>query len=141
MVRYCVNCGRVATQEHHIVPIVLGGRDIPSNRAPLCDECHGLIHRVTFGAGNISHSELIKRGIARKREAIKNGEIYVGRSRRKKGADILGRPRLTFNDIPEEIIKAYTNKDFKTISALARHFSKSRTTIYRYIEIIEKETV
>jgi hypothetical protein len=140
MVRYCVNCGQVATQEHHIVPIVLGGRDIPSNRAPLCDECHGLIHGITFGAGHVSHSELIKRGIARKREAIKNGETYVGRSRRKT-ADFLGRPRLTLKDIPEEIIVAYTNKEFKTITALAKHFSKSRTAIYRYIKIIEKETV
>ena len=140
MVRYCVNCGRVATQEHHIVPIILGGRDIPSNRAPLCDECHGLIHSVTFGAGDISHSELVKRGIAKKKEAIKNGEVYVNRSHRK-SSDTFGRPRLAFKDIPEEIVKAYTNKEFKTITALAKHFSKSRTTIYDYIKIIEKETV
>ena len=140
MIRYCVNCGRVATQEHHIVPISLGGRDIPSNRAPLCDECHGLIHGITFGDGNMSHGELVKRGMARKREAIKNGEVYAGRTRRK-NSDTLGRPRLTFKDIPEEIVKAYTNKEFKTITALAKHFSKSRTAIYRYIKIIEKETV
>lgn len=41
----CVNCGSGDEVEfHHIVPIALGGRDIPSNVAPLCYTCHKAAH-------------------------------------------------------------------------------------------------
>lgn len=29
---------------HHIIPLSWGGEDIPSNRMPLCDRCHAIIH-------------------------------------------------------------------------------------------------
>lgn len=41
----CVNCGSGDEVEfHHIVPIALGGRDIPSNVVPLCYTCHKAAH-------------------------------------------------------------------------------------------------
>ena len=59
-----MNCG--ATRHltyHHIVPVILGGNEVPSNIAVLCDSCHSLIH---YGkAGEISHGELVKAGIKR----------------------------------------------------------------------------
>lgn len=40
----CSNCDNAATCYHHIVPKALGGTDRPTNLAPLCDACHGLVH-------------------------------------------------------------------------------------------------
>ena len=41
----CCNCGTDVGDKieyHHIVPLEHGGRDIPSNIAPLCYDCHSL---------------------------------------------------------------------------------------------------
>ena len=43
----CCNCGKECGSEieyHHIVPLERGGLDIESNLAPLCYECHTLVH-------------------------------------------------------------------------------------------------
>ena len=133
----CINCGKPATCEHHVVPLVLGGFDIPSNKVPLCDECHGLIHGVNFCKGGISHSELVKRGIQRKKDAIAKGEKYLGR-KQSKHSDIIGRPTLKKENIPQTFITVYTSQNYGTISNLAKQLNMSRTTVYRYIAILEK---
>lgn len=43
----CCNCGKECGNEiqyHHIVPLERGGKDIESNLAPLCYECHTVCH-------------------------------------------------------------------------------------------------
>lgn len=43
----CCNCGRECGGEieyHHVVPLESGGNDIESNLAPLCYECHSMVH-------------------------------------------------------------------------------------------------
>lgn len=43
----CCNCGKECGSEiiyHHIVPLERGGKDIESNLAPLCYECHTICH-------------------------------------------------------------------------------------------------
>ena len=43
----CCNCGKECGSDieyHHIVPLERGGLDIESNLAPLCYECHTLVH-------------------------------------------------------------------------------------------------
>lgn len=43
----CCNCGKECGAEieyHHVVPLERGGKDILSNLAPLCYECHSLCH-------------------------------------------------------------------------------------------------
>lgn len=135
MRKFCINCGELATCEHHIVPLSLGGRDIPSNKASLCDKCHSLIHGVTFCKGGMSHGELVKAGQQRKREAIAKGEKYQGR-RKRKGFDFIGRPKTTKLDIPEDFQEIYFAKDYKSISELARKLKMSRTTVYKYIELL-----
>lgn len=131
----CINCGKPATCEHHIVPLVLGGRDIPSNRAPLCDECHGKIHGVEFSVGGMSHSDLIKQGIQRKRKALEQGEVYVARSGRKTNS-LGGRPILTYEAIPEAFMIIYKSVTYTSITDLARKASMSRTTVYKYLNLI-----
>ena len=43
----CCNCGKECGKEieyHHVVPLERGGLDVRSNLAPLCYECHTLVH-------------------------------------------------------------------------------------------------
>lgn len=43
----CCNCGRECMEQieyHHVVPLERGGKDILSNLAPVCYECHSIIH-------------------------------------------------------------------------------------------------
>lgn len=43
----CCNCGKECGKEieyHHIIPLERGGKDIISNLAPVCYECHTKIH-------------------------------------------------------------------------------------------------
>lgn len=131
----CINCGAPATCEHHIVPLTLGGRDIPSNRAPLCDLCHGLIHGVEFETGGMSHSELIKAGQQRKREAEANGKQY--KSRRGISKNPIGRPATTKKDIPKSFVRIYKKGQYKTVTELARITCLSRTTVTKYIELLK----
>lgn len=66
---YCINCGKEATQQHHVVPNVLGGNNA-SNLVWLCDECHGKVHNVEFNDGQLSHSELTKIGIEKAKKEL-----------------------------------------------------------------------
>lgn len=43
----CCNCGKECgnrIEYHHVVPLERGGKDIESNLAPLCYECHTVVH-------------------------------------------------------------------------------------------------
>lgn len=43
----CCNCGKECGNEieyHHVIPLERGGKDVLSNLAPVCYECHSLIH-------------------------------------------------------------------------------------------------
>ena len=60
----CCNCGGEAVHRHHIVPRVLGGNDIDSNLADLCEVCHGLVHDMNFIKSRELQAEGIKRAKA-----------------------------------------------------------------------------
>lgn len=70
----CVNCG--ATKDlnyHHIVPVVCGGNEVPSNIAVLCGKCHDAVHYTN--TGSISHSQAAREGIQRaKANGVKFGK-------------------------------------------------------------------
>ena len=74
---YCINCGKEATQLHHVVPQVLGGNNV-DNCVWLCDECHGKIHNIEFTNNQLSHSDLTKLGIekAKHEESEKLISLY-----------------------------------------------------------------
>lgn len=43
----CCNCGKDCGEQieyHHVIPLERGGKDILSNLAPVCYECHSMIH-------------------------------------------------------------------------------------------------
>lgn len=118
----CANCGTDCGQEiifHHIIPLVIGGQDVITNIVPLCSTCHDLLHSVSKD-NTISHSELIKKGIQQARE---------------QGVQI-GRPKLT--QAPEwfitDVFPLY--QQGITIMELSKKFSMSRTTIYKYLKML-----
>ncbi len=43
---YCFCCHNYETTIHHIIPLSLGGLDIPENRIALCKSCHRTIHDI-----------------------------------------------------------------------------------------------
>lgn len=51
---FCVRClsmgvHRTYTVIDHIVPLGLGGKELPANRRPLCDPCHDIVTAEQFG--------------------------------------------------------------------------------------------
>ena len=70
----CMNCGATHDlQYHHIVPVICGGNEIPSNVAVLCSDCHSKVH---YGKGGvINHGDAVKKGQQR---AKANG-VRLGR--------------------------------------------------------------
>lgn len=118
----CINCGKKATHYHHVVPKVLGGNDT-TNVVPLCDNCHSLIHNISYSNGIISHSELTKIGL----QKAKNNGKKLGQS---KGAKLITKKSIE----AKNIIKKY-NIDFdgemsdKETIKLA---NISRNSFYKY---------
>ena len=80
----CYNCGAIKDlQYHHIVPVIYGGNDVPSNIAVLCGNCHSNVH---FGKGTtINHSDCVRRGQA----AAKARGVKIGRKPRQNIGDAL----------------------------------------------------
>ncbi len=57
---YCERCHTSkSTCVHHILPVVMGGKEQEDNYMSLCDTCHSIIHRET----EYSRSFLTKEGI------------------------------------------------------------------------------
>ena len=124
----CVNCGKNELDEinyHHIIPLSLGGNDIESNIVPLCSKCHDLLHFGQNDNGSFSHSQLIKSGIEKAKLQGKQ----------------IGRHTVTIENIPQTFKNYYysflKNKD-KSITKASQELNLSRTTIYKYINILEK---
>lgn len=114
----CINCGKEATQLHHVVPRELGGNDT-TNCVWLCDKCHALIHGIELKNHQLNHTELTKLGIARAKE---------------RGVAI-GRPRI-FNDNKLQQLKEMKNNGISNSEA-ARRFNCGIATISRALQIID----
>ena len=127
---YCVNCGKRATHRHHIVPKSLGGTDKFSNLAYLCDECHGKIHGIEYGNGQLSHSELTRIGLQKakasgKRVGTQKGEKFSTKKSVQGKQDILKYSK-DFNGTLSDI-------DVMKLTGL------SRNTYYKYKRELKEE--
>lgn len=77
----CANCGsNLEIRLHHIIPLSLGGNDVPTNIVPLCDECHSLIHLGVKLGKNIK----AKKSCGRKVH-IKDGYLSISQLAEKYG--------------------------------------------------------
>jgi hypothetical protein len=55
----CFECGNSATEKHHIIPKVMGGK----KTIPLCTSCHMKVHGLSITRKTDNHIENIKKGI------------------------------------------------------------------------------
>lgn len=74
---YCINCGKEATELHHVVPLAIGGNDVESNKVWLCSKCHTLIHGMNEERRGTHWRELQRAGI----EKAKLEGKYKGRKK------------------------------------------------------------
>lgn len=62
---HCVMCGELeGIEQHHVVPVSLGGLDVDENKLSLCGICHGIHHSMRRDA---NHSSLVKKALQRKK--------------------------------------------------------------------------
>lgn len=104
----CCNCGTTEhLVYHHIIPVEVGGRDIASNIAVVCADCHSLVH---FGRkGVLVHGELIKEGIAKaKAKGHKNGRKPADYE---KVMRLIAEHSTQFNDIYDPNYELYTEHE------------------------------
>lgn len=126
----CCNCGKECNNNiiyHHVVPIILGGKDIITNIVPICTECHSIIHHGSKKNQSIDHSVLIKEGIKRAKE----NNVHVGRR------------QIVLEDIPQDFFKYYKliqNNEI-TKKEAAYRLNLSRNTLYKYIKIYEQTLI
>lgn len=125
----CINCGAEASHWHHVVPKSLGGRE-GTNKVPLCDRCHGLIHSVSYSSGQMSHSQLTKIGMEK---AKKEGK-QIGLA---KGTKLTTKKSI----LAKEIIRKY-NRDFEgelTDKETIEKANINRKTFYKYKKELRME--
>ena len=81
---FCALCGKKEKlHHHHVQPRVLGGGDEPENILTLCEEHHGMIHKMQDENGKSrglyrDHQELVKAGVKKAKErGVKFGRKRV----------------------------------------------------------------
>lgn len=129
----CCNCQEECNNEivfHHIVPLTYGGKDVITNIAPLCSNCHNKIHTITDNKNRISHSKLTKIGLERARAEGKQ----IGQ---KKGAKLNVKKKLPAKKIIYKNSKYFLgNLDNKQCIKLA---NIAPNTYYKYKKEMEQE--
>jgi len=97
--KYCVVCGiGEELQNHHFIPISLGGKDEDNNILTLCNLHHNFIHKME---AKLNHNQIIK---DQKQKRIKEG-LYIGGD-------------LPFGYKKEKVIGIYHPRKYGKISCL-----------------------
>ena len=125
----CINCGKPGTQKHHVVPKELGGND-GTNCVWLCDKCHGLIHNITYGKKQLSHSELTKMGQKKARER----GVHIGAI---KGAKLHSKKEDLARELMPKHLKCFGGT--MTDIEFMREFHFANNTFYKYKKKISLE--
>lgn len=120
-IKKCINCGAQASEEHHVIPLALGGNDIDSNKVWLCSSCHALLHNMN----------LKKRG-----EDWKNLQ-KIGIEKAKKEGKYKGRKKIVYNN--EEFLNMVEEwkQNKRTAKSIYEYFGFSSQTFYRRIHELE----
>lgn len=121
---FCINCGSFATEQHHIVPLAIGGNDVDTNKVWLCSKCHALIHGTDIEKRGTYWKNLQRAGINRaKQQGIK-----------------FGRPTTKKPENWNNVIIQLKNKEITAIKAMElTHTTKS--TFYKYFNQWSEEVI
>lgn len=113
----CVNCGKEANEQHHIVPLSLGGNDISTNLVWLCSEYHGKIHQ--WGES--------RRGTPQWKELQKIG------IEKAKAEGRMGRPRIKLPENFPDIVKRWRAGEITAVAAM-KEAGMTNATFYRKVK-------
>ena len=114
----CINCGKEAKEQHHIIPLSLGGNDIETNKVWLCSECHAIVHGFNKERRGTHWKELQAAGIA---AAKKKGEVKFGR------------PKVEKPNNWDEVIKRWEAGEIKAVEAM-EELGLKKATFYRKLK-------
>ena len=117
----CCNCSQTADQVHHIVPLSRGGRDVLSNVASLCADCHGQVHGMELRVQSRLAIERIRASVAHRRSI---------------GADLGGR-RRSYSDAQIQLGHRL-RAEGQSISQIAQVLNLSRGTTHRLLQEAEQ---
>lgn len=112
----CINCLSITGpfEKHHVVPLSIGGNDIPSNVVCLCINCHNLLH--SRGHKGMSVGKLAAESKNYK-QAVADGRV--------------GRPKKQLTENQIKILKLYWNNSITGVEC-ANRMKIGRTTLYKH---------
>ena len=113
---YCINCGKEASELHHVVPLALGGNDIDSNKVWLCIECHNKIHKRGLGMGQLAAESL------KYRQAVQDGRV--------------GRPKAILPTKFYELYPKWKNKEITAVEFYTQ-IAMPKATFYKKVKQYE----
>lgn len=119
---YCINCGKEASELHHVVPLSLGGNDIDSNKVWLCSACHATIHGMNIQKRGIDWHNLQAAGIARAKQQNK----------------YKGKPKIEINwSLFKELYPIWKQKEI-TATDMMNRLGLKPNTFYRRVKEYEQ---
>ncbi len=68
MVKACFECSKPASENHHVIPVSLGG----TKTVPLCISCHDKVHDKERGVSRVTTSALVKAAREKKKHLGEN---------------------------------------------------------------------
>lgn len=118
---YCVNCGNEAIEQHHIIPLALGGNDIASNKVYLCSKCHAIIHNMDINKRGTDWRRLQAAGIEKAKQTGK----------------YKGKPPIEINwDLFKQLYPIWQRKEI-TATNMMKQLELKPNTFYRRVKEYE----
>lgn len=135
--KYCVVCGSIEQlQQHHFIPMSLGGKEEDNNIITLCTLHHNFIHKME---GKLNHNQLIKKTKEkRKREnCFAGGHLPFGY----KAEKIIGKHKSRSGYVSNIRVLEYDYKsiDYKILYDIMTLFDNNTMTYREFDNFIFKK--
>lgn len=126
MDKKCFECGKPATEDHHVIPQSLGG----TQTVPLCGCCHDRVHEGGWKRRD-NHAELTKEGLRRAKErgVVLGNQTNLAEAA-KKGGESMVKAANEFALKIYKIIKPLRDQGM-TLYQLAEHLNNNDVKTYR----------
>tara|TARA_R110002126_G_scaffold99506_1_gene230679 strand:+ start:849 stop:1571 length:723 start_codon:yes stop_codon:yes gene_type:complete len=124
----CFECGDTASEMHHVIPQIRGGKKM----LPLCGNCHGRVH----GMKRVDNlSDLIKEGAKKAKIKAKENGLPSPFQGRKKGTNETIEKTLSKHPV---LLDMFFDNTKYTIRTMVKLTNKSSTTIMKIKKLIKE---
>jgi hypothetical protein len=124
----CFECSATATEMHHIIPKIRGGKKM----IPLCSNCHGLVHGMRR-PDNLS--ELIKDGVRKSKIRAKENGLPTPYQGRKIGTAESVEKTISKHPV---LVDMFFDGNKYTVRSMAELANKSTTTVIKIKKLIKE---